>query len=206
MPAVRLAARRGVEHAVRGGRSGEPLPPGLIALPLGIVLIASALGNMEWGPFRQLWVVPVAIVLAGAAYLLIARSYNDNYGRVTPQSDPRRVARTALAMAVMIGGPVLAQVLDLPVNGFGIAWGVVALGYYAVTVGLRPHHVAIWGLVVVASLVPLWGDPRTTDTPNVGLLMVGVAMLATGIFDHRLLVEIFGPAGDLDFEDTRAGA
>lgn len=179
---------------------------GLVALPLGIVLISSALGNMKWGPFRPLWVVPVAIVLAGTAYLLIVRSYNQNYGRVTLQSHPRRVARGFLAMAVMVGGPILVQVLNLPVNGFGIAWGVVALGYYSVTVGLRPHHVAIWGLVVVASLVPLWGDPRTTDTPNVGLLMVGVAMLATGYFDHRLLVETFGPAGDLDFEDTRAGA
>jgi len=167
---------------------------GLIALPLGMALIASGLGNMEWGPFRHLWLVPVAIVLAGAAYVLIARSYNDNYGRVTPKADARTVAGTVLAVAVMIGGPVLVQVLDLPVNGLGVAWGAVALGYYAVNVGVKAHHVAIWGGILVASLVPLWGDPRTTNAPNVGLLMVGVAMLATGIFDHRLLVDTFGSA------------
>jgi hypothetical protein len=167
---------------------------GLVALPLGAVLIASGLGNMEWGPFRELWLVPMVILLAGAAYLLIARSYNDNYGRVTPKADARTVAGSVAAVAVMIGGPVLVQVLDLPVNGLGVAWGAVALGYYAVNVGVKPHHLAIWGVVLVASLVPLWGDPRTSNTPNVGLLMVGVAMLATGILDHRLLVETFGPA------------
>lgn len=167
---------------------------GLIALPLGAVLIASALGNMKWGPFRPLWVVPVVIGVAGVAYLIIARAYNDNYGRVTPTADARTVFCTVLAVAVMIGGPIVVQVLDLPVNGFGLAWGAVALGYYAVNVGLHPHHIAVWGAVLMASLVPLWGDPRTTDTPNVGLLMIGVALLATGVLDHRRLVETFGPA------------
>jgi heme/copper-type cytochrome/quinol oxidase subunit 3 len=179
---------------------------GLVALPLGIVLIAAALGNMEWGPFRALWLVPVVIVLAGAAYLLIARSYNENYGRVTPKADARSMGRSALAAILMIGVPILVQALDLPVNGVGVAWGAVALGYYVVTVGLHAHHVAIWGVVLVVSLVPLWGDPRTTNAPNVGLLMIGVAMVATGVFDHRLLVETFGPAGGLDVEGTRAGA
>lgn len=177
---------------------------GLVVLPLGAILIISALGNMGWGPFRHLWAVPVALVLAGAVYLLIARSYNDNYGRVTPKTDRRTVAGTVGAMAVMIGGQVLVQALDLPVNGLGVASGVVVLGHYAVTVRLKPHHVVIWGLVLVASLAPFWGDPRTTGTLNVGLLMVGVAMLATGVLDHRLLVETVGPAGDL--EGTRAGA
>jgi hypothetical protein len=167
---------------------------GLIALPVGAVLIAAALGNMKWGPFRPLWVVPVVIAVAGAAYLMIARSYNDSYGRVTPTANARTVARSVLAVAVMVGGPILVQVLDLPVNGFGLAWGAVALGYYAVNVGLHPHHIAIWGAVLIASLVPLWGDPRTTNTPNVGLLMIGVALLATGVLDHRLLVETFAPA------------
>src|SRR3954452_3471470 len=75
---------------------------GLIALPVGAVLIAAALGNMKWGPFRPLWVVPVVIAVAGAAYLMIARSYNDSYGRVTPTANARTVARTVLAVAVMV--------------------------------------------------------------------------------------------------------
>ncbi|MFN2505261.1 MAG: hypothetical protein ABR540_13740 [Acidimicrobiales bacterium] len=51
----------------------------------------------------------------------------------------------------------------------------------------------------------MWGDARTTDTPNIGLLIVGVALMATGIFDHRLLVRTFGPSRDLDLESSNVG-
>ena len=64
---------------------------------------------------------------------------------------------------------------------------------------------SIWGALLAVSLVPLWGDPRTTDTLNFGLLMIGVAAILTGIFDHRLFVRAFGSARKLDLEDTNAG-
>lgn len=180
---------------------------GLLAIPVGVVLIVSGLGNMEWGPFRHLWTAPVVVLLAGAAYLAVTRYYNDSYGRVTLETGQlRHLVGSIGALLVMIGGPVVTQLLDLPVNGLGLAWAVVALGYYAVNVGLKPHHVVIWGSVLAASLVPYWGDPRTTDTPNHGLLMVGAAMLLTGTFDHRLLVRTFGSAKDLDLQNSDAGA
>ncbi|MFN2505262.1 MAG: hypothetical protein ABR540_13745 [Acidimicrobiales bacterium] len=119
---------------------------GLLAVPFGMVLIFSGLGNMGWGPFRPLWVVPLSVLLAGAVYLLLVRYYNDSYGRVTLRPGQRRtVVGMFVSATVMIGGPILVQVLDLPVNGFGVAWASVALGYYAVTVGLRPHHVVTYG-------------------------------------------------------------
>ncbi|MEA2900925.1 MAG: hypothetical protein QOH36_812 [Actinomycetota bacterium] len=180
---------------------------GLLAIPFGMVLIASGLGNMEWGPFRELWTVPVAIVLAGGLYLLGVRYYNDHYGRVTLRTGRMRnipTLATIGAVAMMIGGPILVQALDLPLNGFGIAWATVALGFYAVTVGLRLHHVVIWGAVLVASLVPLWGDPSTSDTPNIGLLIIGAAAIVTGLLDHRLLVRTFGSPADVDLEDSHA--
>jgi hypothetical protein len=180
---------------------------GLLAVPLGMLLIASGLGNMEWGPFRPLWVVPACILMGGAAYLLLARYYNDNYGRVTLKAGQlRTVVGTVLSLVVLIGAPVLVQVIDLPVNGLGMAWASVALGYYAVNVGLRPHHAAIWGLVLVVSLVPAWGDPTTSDAPNAGLVMIGLALMATGVFDHRLLVRTFGAPDGLALEDTNAEA
>ena len=180
---------------------------GMLAVPFGLVLIFSALGNLEWGPFRHLWVVPIAVLLAGAAYLLGVRHYNDHYGRVTLRTGQlRTIVCSVSSLAVMVGGPILIQVLDLPFNGFGVAWATVALGYYAVTVGLRPHHVVIWGAVLIASLVPLWGDPRTTNSPNVGLLIVGAALIVTGILDHRLLVRTFGSSADLDLADSNAAA
>jgi hypothetical protein len=178
---------------------------GLLAIPFGLLWIFSGLGNLEWGPFRYVWVVPVAILVAGAAFLLLMRYYNDHYGRVTPKGGPRTTALAALSVAVMVGGPILVQALDLPINGFGASWALVALGYYRINVGLRAHHIVIWGALLVASLVPLWGDPRTSDTLNIGMLMIGGAAILTGIFDHRLLVRSLGPAHQLDFEDTRAG-
>jgi len=41
---------------------------------------------------------------------------------------------------------------------------------------------------------------------KVGFLAIGVAAIATGIFDHRLLVRTFGSARDLNLENTHAGA
>ena len=69
---------------------------GLLAIPFGFLWIFSGLGNLEWGPFRHLWIVPVGILLAAAAYLLLMRYYNDNYGRVTPKSGPRITALAGL--------------------------------------------------------------------------------------------------------------
>ncbi|MEA2826963.1 MAG: hypothetical protein QOG43_1402 [Actinomycetota bacterium] len=179
---------------------------GLLAIPFGVVWIISAFGNLEWGPFRYLWTVPVGFLLCAGAYAVVMRYYNDNYGRVTPKGGPRAVAGVVASLTVMIGGPILVQVLDLPLNGFALAWGVVTLGYYAVTVGLRAHHLVIWGALLVASLIPLWGDPRTTDTPNFGMLMIGVAAIITGIFDHRLLVRAFGSARDPHLANDNVGA
>lgn len=185
MERERLEAVAAANHYLRG----------LLAVPLGLVLMASGLGNMEWGPFRHLWAVPGVLVLAGAAYLLVTRYYQDNYGRVVLERPLRSVVGTFGALAVMIGGPILTQALDLPVNGLGLAWAVVALGYYAVNVGLGPYHIVIWGATLLVSVVPAWGDPRTTDTMNFGLLLVGAACITTGIFDHRSLVRTFGPSG-----------
>lgn len=180
---------------------------GFLAVPFGLVLISSGLGNMEWGPFAEQWVVPVLFAVAGGTYLLTMRYYNDNYGRVTGKTgQARALVGFCVSVAVIGGGPVLAQVLDLPINGVAVPWAVAALGFYALAVGLKAYHVVIWSSVLVAGLVPFWGDPSTTDTANVGLLMVGVAAMATGFFNHRLLVRTFGPSEGPDLESSNVGA
>jgi hypothetical protein len=167
-----------------------------------VVLIASGLGNLAWGPFRNLWTVPLCVLAAAAAYAVIFRFYNDHYGRVMPKVGVRGALGIAAAIAVMGGGSVLVQVLDLPLNGILLSWGVAYLGYYGLTVGLRPHHVAIWGAVLVAGLVPLWPDARTSNASNTGLLIVGAAVILTGVLDHRLLVRTLGPS---ELEHSSAG-
>jgi hypothetical protein len=68
---------------------------------------------------------------------------------------------------------------------------------------LRRHHVIIFGTLLVAGLLPVWTG---ADPSNIGLFLAGIAFIATGIFDHRLLVRTFGPANRLKLEHGNAGA
>jgi hypothetical protein len=171
---------------------------GLIQVPIGLVFIASALGNEAWGPFASDWVFIAALVLLAGLAAAVHRFYDEHYGRVTPAAD-----REAKAIGVaLVGGAVLFGVslllrsraswsLDLPVNPIPGVFGLLMLVYSAVVVTLRPHHVVIWGLLAVAGLLPVWsGD----DPSNAGLVMCGVAVVINGVFDHLTIVRTMGPA------------
>jgi hypothetical protein len=77
------------------------------------------------------------------------------------------------------------------------------LAYYAIVVGLRRHHVVVWGGLLLTGLVPVWDGP---DPSNVGLVLAGAAVVVNGVLDHRLLVRSFGSPGRLDLENGNAGA
>jgi hypothetical protein len=81
--------------------------------------------------------------------------------------------------------------LDLPVNPIAATFGLLMLAYYAAVVGLRTHHVLIWGSLVAAGLLPVWDG---ADPSNVGLLLAGLAAIVNGVFDHLALVRTLGPA------------
>jgi hypothetical protein len=186
---------------------------GYLSIPLGILLIVAALGNWGWGPLRHTWVFVGCVAVAGAAGLAITRYYNENYGRVTPST--RQQVRTGVAaligVALMVGLGLLARSraswsLDLPVNPIAASFALFILTYYALTVGLRAHHIIIWGFVLIASLLPVWGGLGEGDTGNIGLVIAGVAAMATGIFDHRLLARTLEPSERVDLESGNARA
>ncbi len=183
---------------------------GLFLVPTGMLLILSALGNWEVGPFSQSWAFPVAAVAIAAAYVPLNRYYNDNYGRLSPtmREQIRGAAALALGVAVMIGGSLLLRgsvswSLDLPVNDSAITFAAVMLIWYAVGIGLKVHHVIIWGGLLVIGALPVWngGDPS-----NTGILLAGVALMASGVFDHRLFVQTFGSPQGLGHGNSDAGA
>ena len=64
------------------------------------------------------------------------------------------------------------------------------LVYYAAVVGLRRHHVVIWGALLVAGALPVWNG---SDPSNIGLVLAGVAVMINGAFDHRVLARTLGP-------------
>ena len=83
-------------------------------------------------------------------------------------------------MLVMIGGPILVQELELPVKRPGSRLGPVVLACYALTVGLKAHHLVIRGSLLVANLLPVWGDPATSNSINVAFSCHRRAAIARG--------------------------
>ncbi len=154
---------------------------GLFGIPLGLLVILSALANWEVGPLRHIWAFPVVALALGAVCLPIARHYNEHYGRIS--SSARQQARASVAVliciAVMLGGSTLMRSeaswsLDLPVNAVAISFALVMLISYAIGVGLKTHHLVIWGTLLVAGALPVWDG---ADPSNIGLLMAGVAVI-----------------------------
>ncbi|HEY2201347.1 MAG TPA: hypothetical protein VGH56_05635, partial [Solirubrobacteraceae bacterium] len=185
---------------------------GLLSIPLGILCVVTALVNWQWGPLRHAWVFIACVVAAGAAALAITRYYNESYGRVTLATRQRvRAAGAAISSAalIVVGLGFLARSraswsLDLPVNPVAASFALFMLTYYAVTIGLRAHHIIIWGSVLAAGVLPAWGGLGLADTSNVGLVIAGVAAIITGIFDHRLLARTFASPRDRDLENGHA--
>lgn len=77
---------------------------------------------------------------------------------------------------------------------------VILLSYAAGRV-LKAHHLIIWGTVLVAGANPLWDG---ADPSNIGLAIVGVALMVNGVFDHLLFVRIFGAPASLEGQDDNA--
>jgi hypothetical protein len=183
---------------------------GLLFIPVGGLCILAALGNWEVGPLRHTWVFLVVAAALGLVYLLINRYYVEHYGRLSPSTrqQVRATIGVAIAVAVVLGGSLLLRSradwsLDLPVNALAVTFALVMLISYGFGVGLRTHHVIIWGAVLVAGALPVWNGP---DPSNIGLVLVGVAVMASGLFDHRVFVDTFGPPKALHRQDGDVAA
>ena len=154
---------------LRSAAAEYPYLRGLISVPAGALFIVAALGNTGWGP-----------------------------GRVTPSTRQQVKAAvvTVAGVVLMVGLSTLLRSraswsLDLPVNPIPAVFGALMLAYSAAVAGLRPHHLVIWGALIVAGLLPVWDG---ADPSNVGLVMCGVAVMVNGVFDHLQIVRTLGPA------------
>jgi multisubunit Na+/H+ antiporter MnhG subunit len=183
---------------------------GLFFIPLGMLFILAALANWEWGPLRHTWVFFAGVTVVGAICLLLNRYYNDNYGRLHPSTSQQRRGAVAvvIGLAIILGGSSLLRSeaswsLDLPVNAMAVTFALIMLLSYGVGVGVKTHHAIIWGALFVAGALPVWNG---ADPSNIGLFMAGVAVMVSGVFDHRLFVRTFGSPGLPALENGDVGA
>jgi hypothetical protein len=183
---------------------------GLLYIPAGLLFILSALGNWQVGPLRHAWAFLVGLLAIGVACLPVARYYNEHYGRLSPSTkqEIRGAVAVAVGFAIVFGGSLLLRSradwsLDLPVNPIAVTFALIMLISYAVGVGLRAHHVIIWGALLVAGALPVWTG---ADPSNIGLVLAGVAVMVNGVFDHRLFVRTFGSPRSLDLDEGDVGA
>ena len=170
---------------------------GLLAIPAGLLFVLAALGNWQVGPFRHDLVFLAGVLAIGLAYVLVARAYQEHYGRMrsSPADELRGAAVIALALAVVVVGSLalrsrVSWSLDLPVNAIAVSFAVTMLASYAIGRVLRPHHLVVWGALLAAGALPVWTG---ADPSNVGLLLCGAAVMLSGVLDHLAFVRAFGP-------------
>lgn len=184
-----------------------PYLQGLWTLPMGALIVLTGISNLHDRPSGpvMLGIFAVGAALSLVACLLIARYYRDHYGEVTPTRSRRlrHVAAVVAWVAVLFAGGsrFLFWSPDSPICVYASAFALATLVYYAILVGLRAHHVVIWGSVFVAGLLPIWGG-LGVDRDPVAMFPLGVALMASGLLDQRLLARSFGSPSDLTLEDS----
>ncbi len=180
---------------------------GLLAVPAGLCAILIGLGNLRWGVFANDWIFVAALAVVLGAVLLAHRYYDANFGRVTfARRQQRRfdTAAAVLSAVALTGGVLLDSSLDLPVSLFAICAGLSMLVWFAVTAQLSPHRVAVTGALLVAGVLPVWGE--VTDPVSIGWLLIGLAVIVLGLLDHAQLVRTYGSARRHDRQDSSVEA
>jgi hypothetical protein len=198
--------RRQLEAAA----ANYPYLQGLWAIPLGFGTIVAGISNLQNRPSDPvvLGIIIGGLAIAGVTSVLIGRYYRDHYGTVIPTRD--RYIRQAVAIVAWIAilfigaNQALFWSPDGPQCIYASAFALATLAYYAILVGLRPHHVIIWGAVFVAGLLPIWGG-LGADRDPLAMIPLGLLLMLSGVLDQRLLARSFRQSGTEQLEGSRVG-
>ena len=152
-----------------------------------------------------------AVYLAlGAAFTALAPSwYHRRYGlaRPTGERNLRVAIGSGVAFLLLVTAFLLDRFLQPPVLLTLLTLAVVlGVGQHLMLrrTGLTRVHRVVHGLVALAALGPLLGLGRGDALLPYGLTVAGLALLVTGLVDHRRLVQILGPAdADPEADDER---
>jgi hypothetical protein len=198
--------RRHLESAA----ADYPYLQGLWMIPLGVGIIVAGISNMQGRPtgFAAIVLILGGLAIAGAVCLLIGRYYRDHYGSVVPSRD--RAIRQGLALGAWIvvlfvgANQALFWSPDGPRCIYASAVALATLAYYAILVGIRPHHLIIWGAILVAGLLPIWSG-FGVDRDPLAMIPIGIAAMLSGLFDQRVLARSVAVANGDRLGDTRVG-
>ena len=183
---------------------------GLYAIPAGIGWFTIGLTNLKSQPAAS-WFLVGGVLLCLGVWLCTARYYQNNYGRVTPTKGRQRRYSVAFftSFAVFIGADQLTRVIfgrppDRPMSSYAASWSLGMLVFFAMTVGLKLHHIVIWGSLLIAGLLPIWGV--NVDRDAVASFPIGAATILSGLLDHRLLVHIFNSSRSSHLKNSNVRA
>ncbi len=197
-------------RALESAGAHFPYLQGLWTIPMGFTIPLAGVTNLRGGPHGA-WLLAVVVGLVGlaaASGLLIWWYYRDRYGNVTPT--PSRQVRHVVAVGAWVAVLFVGanrHLLWSPTSSiciFAVAFALATLAYYVILVGLRPHHVLIWGTVLVAGLLPVWGG-LGVDRDAWAMVALGVPLIGSGLLDQHLLARAVAFARSSDGEIDRVG-
>jgi hypothetical protein len=180
---------------------------GLLGVPAGLLFVVAGLSNMKWGPFGSDWLFIACLAACGLAGFGLLRYYRETYGNFTSSSrnQMKVTAVVGVAAAVFVAVNTLTYSEGRSISILAASYGLIILAYYAIFVGLKAHHVLIAGGLVVAGLLPIWGG-LGFDRDSVSMVVMGLATVAMGVFDHLVLVRTFASIGSPELERSDASA
>ena len=176
---------------------------GLIAVPMGVILILVGLGKHFHWPELQ-WQNPYFssfVILAMACITVGKYFYRQRYGTVRPQSSMKRIGLELLGAIGVFGLIYLDITLlaDVPISLTVLGFSCIYLFIPFFEEGRRRHYWICGALLVAAALSPLLQITSKTDLFLFGwlnYLSLGVAVVLGGLLDHRFLAQTLTPPSE----------
>lgn len=183
---------------------------GLLVVPWGIGLVILGLVS-TWqsaqGQPPHLKTSAAFVVLALVA-LTVRRWYASRVGRATYRQGARHAVAAPLLLLLVFAGALLEQRLHgefatVPswphhVSALTALSGLGMLVWHRLHVGPEPHHTWIWVGVLVLGCLPVWGFGMTLDPTTLvrsqAVMMLGGALVLSGVLDHGLLLSRLPPS------------
>lgn len=182
---------------------------GLYAIPAGVTWFMIGFSNLGQQPLSY-WMLASGLLLCLGLWLGITRYYQNNYGRVTPTKSTRMRSGVAIVIsfAVFVGADQLLRIMfgrppDRSISSYTSSWALAMLVFFVITTGLKLHHIVIWSSLLIAGLLPIWG--LGLDRDAIASFPIGVALILSGLLDHRLLVRDLNITRSLYLDNSNAG-